>query len=75
MQDSEARLYIDDLVVASAPASFVQGPPVVWRELSGEFYANANFDTYTVKVYFTSLSSYMVAQWGVDNVALTLVPE
>lgn len=70
-QEQYSKLYVEDTLIASADSSYIQGPPIVWKALSGEFYANPNANTATVKVYFLVTSSYLAAQWGVDNVLLT----
>lgn len=60
-------LYVDDDLLASAPSSYLQGPPIVWKPLSGEFVAMA--DVVAVIVRFTAVN-IVVAQWGVDDVVV-----
>lgn len=74
-QEQYSELYVEDSLIASADISYIQGPPIVWKALSGEFYANPNANKAIVKVFFLVGSSYVTAQWGVDNVVLTPIFE
>ncbi|KAI4256057.1 MAG: hypothetical protein L6R42_006422, partial [Xanthoria sp. 1 TBL-2021] len=48
-KEQYVELYVDDLRVAEAPESYVQGPPVVWKVLGGEFTSSAEGGTAVVK--------------------------
>ncbi|KAI4257187.1 MAG: hypothetical protein L6R42_005817 [Xanthoria sp. 1 TBL-2021] len=67
-----AELYVDDLRVAEAPESYVQGPPVVWKVLGGEFVSSAEGGTAVVKVRFVA-TNLVAARWGVDDVVVVAV--
>ncbi|KAL8916584.1 MAG: hypothetical protein Q9208_008424, partial [Pyrenodesmia sp. 3 TL-2023] len=64
---------LDQFGLASSSASWIQGPPVVWKEMSGEFTAGqyvASSGTGTLIFSFTA-TSFLSAKWGVDNVVVT----
>ncbi|KAL8893071.1 MAG: hypothetical protein Q9215_000076 [Flavoplaca cf. flavocitrina] len=68
MKEQYLGFSIDESSVASAPSHFIQGPPIGWKSLSGEFTAKPS--TAQVIVSFVA-TNYMVAKWGVDNVVIT----
>ncbi|KAL8726142.1 MAG: hypothetical protein Q9166_006899 [cf. Caloplaca sp. 2 TL-2023] len=68
MKEQYSELYVDDVRVALAPESYIEGPPIVWRPLSGTFTAKAT--RAALKVRFVA-TNFLAAQWGVDNVVVT----
>lgn len=66
--DQLLQLYADQTLVAQAPEAYIQGPPVVWRPLSGTFTASSK--TVPIQVTFRT-TKILDAQWGVDNVVIT----
>ena len=66
--DQLLQLYADQDLVAQAPEAFIQGPPIVWRPLSGTFTASSS----TLRIQVTFRTTKLVdTQWGVDNVVIT----
>ncbi|KAL8856867.1 MAG: hypothetical protein Q9178_006584 [Gyalolechia marmorata] len=70
MKEQYAELAVDDVIVASAPESYIEGPPIVWKPLDGLFTAKAN--TAVIKVNLAA-TNFLAAQWGVDNVVVAPV--
>ena len=52
-------LKVDDVIVASTPASALQGPPIVWHNLKGQFTAKSA--TAALKVGFVA-TDYLAAK-------------
>lgn len=71
-KEQYAELYVDGVRVAEAPESYVQGPPVVWKFLGGEFTSSAEGAMAMVKVRFVA-TNYVSASWGVDDVVIVAV--
>lgn len=68
MKEQYLGFSIDESPVVSAPSHFIQGPPIGWKSLSGEF--TAKLSAAQVMVSFVA-TNYMVAKWGVDYVVIT----
>lgn len=50
-----------------APSSYLLGPPIVWKPLSGEFVAKNDVATVIVRMTAVNIVS---AEWGVDDVVV-----
>ncbi|KAL8637661.1 MAG: hypothetical protein Q9226_009096, partial [Calogaya cf. arnoldii] len=71
-KEQYAELYVDELLVASAPESFIQGPPRVGKLLEGEFTSSAKKLTAVVKVRFVA-TNLVSASWGVDDILVVAI--
>ncbi|KAL8678595.1 MAG: hypothetical protein Q9186_005057 [Xanthomendoza sp. 1 TL-2023] len=70
LKEQYAEIAVDGITIASAPGSYILGPPVVWIPLSGIFTAKAG--TAAVSIMFTA-TNLVAARWGVDDVVITRV--
>ncbi|KAL8657109.1 MAG: hypothetical protein Q9226_002242 [Calogaya cf. arnoldii] len=71
-KEQYAELYVDDVLVASAPESFIQGPPRVGKFLGGEFTSSAKKLTAVVEVRFVA-TNLVSASWGVDDIVVVAI--
>ncbi|KAL8845849.1 MAG: hypothetical protein Q9221_009017, partial [Calogaya cf. arnoldii] len=66
-KEQYTELYVDEVLVASAPESFIQGPPRVGNLLEEGFTSSAQEGTAVVKLRFVA-TNLVAASWGVDDV-------